>query len=114
VALDAYDIIVAGGGPTPTIVNARFAKPLDEMLILELAETHARFVTLEEHSLAGGYGSAVVEFVADRGLSVHVERIGVPNSLVHHNTQAKQRASVGLSAENLAARVATIGVPVSN
>jgi len=47
----------------------RFVKPLDEALLMELAETHDRFVTLEEHSLAGGFGSAVVECVADRGLT---------------------------------------------
>ena len=110
VALDAYDQIVSAGAPKPTIVNARFAKPLDESLILELAQTHDRFITLEEHSLAGGYGSAVVEFIADRGLGVHVERIGVPNSLVHHSTQVKQRALVGLSADNVAARIAAIEV----
>ncbi len=52
----------------PTVVNMRFVKPLDENLILELAETHTRFITLEEHALAGGFGSAVVEFVNDRGL----------------------------------------------
>ncbi len=110
IALDAYDQIASAGGPKPTIVNARFAKPLDESLILELAETHDRFITLEEHSLAGGYGSAVVEFVVDRGLGVRVERIGVPNILVHQSTQAKQRALVGLSADNLAARIAAIEV----
>jgi 1-deoxy-D-xylulose-5-phosphate synthase len=103
-ALDAYDLLDESG-IRPTVVNARFVVPLDETLLLELAESHARFITLEEHSLAGGFGSAVVEFINDRGLSTRVERIGVPNVLVQHASQAAQRAQCGLSAENVAARV---------
>jgi 1-deoxy-D-xylulose-5-phosphate synthase len=83
----------------------RFVKPLDENLILELAETHTRFITLEEHSLAGGFGSAVVEFINDRGIIVPVERIGVPNVLVHHAKPEAQRAQFGLTGEHIAARV---------
>ena len=104
VALDAYDLLDENG-IRPTVVNARFVVPLDETLLLELAESHARFITLEEHSLAGGFGSAVVEFINDRGLSTRVERIGVPNVLVQHASQSAQRAQCGLSAENVAARV---------
>jgi 1-deoxy-D-xylulose-5-phosphate synthase len=103
-ALDAYDLL-ADSGLKPTVVNARFVAPLDETLLLELAETHRRFITLEEHSLAGGFGSAVVEFVNDRGMNVAVERIGVPNVLVQHAKPEAQRAQFGLSAENVAARV---------
>jgi len=103
-ALDAYDLVHADG-LEPTVVNARFVAPLDETLLLELAETHRRFITLEEHSLAGGFGSAVVEFVNDHGLQVAVERIGVPNVLVQHAKPETQRAQFGLSGENVAARV---------
>jgi 1-deoxy-D-xylulose-5-phosphate synthase len=107
VALGAYDLLELQG-VRPTVVNARFVKPLDETLLLELAQTHSRFITLEEHSLAGGFGSAVVEFVSDRGLNVNVERIGVPGVLVAQNKPEKQRATYGLSAENVAARVRAI------
>jgi len=103
VALDAHDLLPEGA--RPTVVNARFAKPLDESLLIELAASHDHFLTLEEHSLAGGFGSAVVEFVSDRGLGVGIERIGVPNVLVQHDSQPKQRAQFGLQAENLAARL---------
>jgi len=106
-ALGAYDLL-AEHGVRPTVVNARFVKPLDETLLLELAQTHTRFITLEEHSLAGGFGSAVVEFVCDRGIDVNVERIGVPGVLVAQNKPEKQRAMFGLSAEHIAARVRAI------
>jgi 1-deoxy-D-xylulose-5-phosphate synthase len=105
VALDAYDICAS----KPTVVNMRFVKPLDEALLMELAGTHSHVLTLEEHSLAGGFGSAVVEFVSDHGLGLTVERIGVPNNaLVQHDAQPKQRALFGLTGEHVAARAATI------
>jgi 1-deoxy-D-xylulose-5-phosphate synthase len=88
-----------------TIVNARFAKPLDEALLLELERDHSHVITLEEHSLAGGFGSTVAEFVSDHGLNLRVERIGVSNVLVQHDSQDKQRALFGLNAEALAARI---------
>jgi 1-deoxy-D-xylulose-5-phosphate synthase len=102
-ALDAYELL--GDDEKPTVVNMRFVKPLDENLLLELAETHTRFITLEEHALAGGFGSAVLEFINDRGLSVPVERLGVPNVLVHHAKPEVQRAQFGLTGEHVAARV---------
>jgi 1-deoxy-D-xylulose-5-phosphate synthase len=87
----------------------RFAKPLDEALLMELQTEHSHVLTLEEHSLAGGFGSAVVEFVSDHGLSLVVERIGVPNNaLVQHDSQAKQRALFGLTGEHVAGRVASV------
>ena len=103
-ALDAHALLAADG-IAPTVVNARFVAPLDENLLLELAETHGRFITLEEHSLAGGFGSAVIEFLNDRGIAIPVERVGVPNVLVQHASQAAQRAQFGLSAEAVASRV---------
>ena len=95
----------------------RFAKPLDEALLLELAENHANFITLEEHSLQGGFGSAVTEFVNDRGLKVNVERIGIGDVLVQHDSQDRQRAYFGLSADHIAARIIALSpqrVPLSS
>lgn len=104
VALDAFDALE--GERKPTIVNARFAKPLDERLLLDLPNDHSHVITLEEHSLQGGFGSAVAEFVADRGLELKVQRIGVPNVLVQHDSQDKQRAAIGLNGEALAKQLA--------
>jgi len=94
-----------------TVVNARFAKPLDEALLIELERNHTHVITLEEHSLAGGFGTAVAEFVSDHGLKLRVERIGVPNVLVQHDSQDKQRALFGLTADALAARIRSMCHP---
>ncbi len=111
VALDAYDLLESGEyGPSdhvPTVVNARFAKPVDVTLLEELAAGgHERILTLEEHALAGGFGSAVVESVSDRALGLVVERIGIADVLVQHDSQPRQRALFGLVANNVAERVA--------
>ncbi|HEV3194858.1 MAG TPA: transketolase C-terminal domain-containing protein, partial [Candidatus Cybelea sp.] len=109
VAVLAYgttlDIALDAGVEGVTVVNARFAKPLDEALLLELARDHHHIITLEEHSLAGGFGSAVAEFVSDHALSLSVERIGVSNVLVQHDSQDKQRGLFGLTGDALAARI---------
>ncbi|MBV9028183.1 MAG: 1-deoxy-D-xylulose-5-phosphate synthase [Candidatus Eremiobacteraeota bacterium] len=115
VAVLAYgttlDVALDANVDDVTVVNARFAKPLDEALLLELARDHTRLITLEEHSLAGGFGSAVAEFVSDHGLKLRVERIGVSSVLVQHDSQDKQRALFGLNGETLAARIRQITSP---
>ena len=109
VALEAHDLARERGCTPPTVVNMRFVKPLDEALLMDLEARHSHVLTLEEHSLAGGFGSAVVEFVSDHGLGLAVERIGVPNNaLVHHEAQPKQRSLFGLTGEHVAARVASV------
>jgi 1-deoxy-D-xylulose-5-phosphate synthase len=118
VAVLAYgtvvDIALDGYVEGTTVVNARFAKPLDEALLIELARDHTHFITIEEHALAGGFGSAVAEFVSDRGLDVTVERMGVPNVLVQHDSQDKQRALFGLNGEALAARVRQVAANLTD
>ena len=109
VALDAYEALRAEDGPLPTVVNMRFVKPLDEALLMDLASNHSRVITLEEHSLQGGFGSAVLEFISGHGLGLTVERLGIPgNVLVQHDSQAKQRSLFGLTGEHVAARVRSI------
>ncbi len=111
VAMDAYRLLESGEygdmrASLPTIYNARFVAPLDRKAILACAASHEMLVTLEEHSLAGGFGSAVLEALADAGASVPVERIGVGETFLQADTQAQQRVAVGLDARALARRIA--------
>ncbi|MCX7794812.1 MAG: 1-deoxy-D-xylulose-5-phosphate synthase, partial [Thermodesulfovibrionales bacterium] len=81
-----------------TVVNARFIKPLDESLIYSLAGRIKRIITVEDNSLAGGFGSAVLEFLHRTGLhDVIVRSLGIPDIFVEHGTQQELRERYGLS-----------------
>jgi 1-deoxy-D-xylulose-5-phosphate synthase len=94
-------------GIEATVINARFAKPLDTELILPLAQRIGRVVTLEEGCLIGGFGSGVAEALLDGDVVVPVKRIGVPDLLVEHATPEQSMAEVGLTSPQIAERVRT-------
>jgi 1-deoxy-D-xylulose-5-phosphate synthase len=100
-ALAGADLL-AREGIEATVVNARFAKPLDEACILDLARRVGRFVTIEEGVMAGGFGSAVLELLAAHGLPCPVTVLGIPDTFVDHGKPAQLRAQCGLTAENIA------------
>ncbi|MHB9074960.1 MAG: 1-deoxy-D-xylulose-5-phosphate synthase [Desulfobaccales bacterium] len=96
-------------GFSATVVNARFVKPLDEHLILSLAAKHGRVLTVEENVLAGGFGSAVLELLADRNLvGITVKRCGIPDIFVEHGTQSILRKKYGLDAAGILKSALTI------
>ncbi|MDJ0675863.1 MAG: 1-deoxy-D-xylulose-5-phosphate synthase [Calothrix sp. MO_167.B42] len=103
-ALQAAEIL-GEHGIKATVVNARFAKPLDTELILPLAEKIGRVVTLEEGCISGGFGSAVTEALSDADVVVPVKRIGVPDILVDHAQADESKAALGLSSSQIAQRV---------
>lgn len=73
-----------------TVINARFVKPLDHALIVDVARNHQRLITVEDHAIDGGFGSAVLETLATEGLGVPVHRLGVPDAFVEHGNRADQ------------------------
>jgi 1-deoxy-D-xylulose-5-phosphate synthase len=103
-ALEAAETL-AREGLHATVVNARFAKPLDAERILALAARTSRFVTVEEHVVAGGFGSAVAELLHERGARVELEMLGIPDEHVDHGAQKLWRRHYGLDAEGIAAAV---------
>jgi len=95
---------LAQEGVDAAVVNARFAKPLDEELICDLAQSCGRVVTVEENESAGGFGSAVLELLAKRGLyGVKVKVVALDNTFVEHGSQAQLRHIYGVDAEAVAA-----------
>jgi 1-deoxy-D-xylulose-5-phosphate synthase len=88
-----------------TLVNARFAKPLDTALLAELAASHAGMLTIEDHALVGGFGAAVAEAVVDLGLALRVSRLGVRDELVPHAAREQQIAGQGLDRAGVAKRI---------
>jgi len=103
-ALVAADALAAVGIEA-TVVNARFAKPLDVERFLAIAARIGRVLTVEEHVIAGGFGSAVSELFVERGAKVELEILGVPDEWVDHGAQKLWRKHFGLDAEGIAAAV---------
>ena len=86
------------------VVNARFAKPLDTVLIARLISSGGPVVTCEEHAAIGGFGSAVLELAASRGLSIaNVRVLGMPDRYIAHASRAEQLAEAGLDSAGIAA-----------
>src|SRR2546423_6483792 len=99
-ALTAADLLAADGIEA-TIVNARFAKPLDAERYLALAARVGRVLTVEEHVIAGGFGSAVNEAFARRRAKGELEILGVPDQGGDHGAQKPWRGHLRLGAERI-------------
>ena len=97
--------ILSEHGIEATVINARFAKPLDTELIAPLAEQIGRVVTLEEGCLMGGFGSAVTEALMDRNILVPLKRFGVPDQLVEHAKPEEAKADLGLTSSQMAEQI---------
>ena len=111
VALDAAGIVSESLGVPPTVVNARFAKPLDVDLLEQLAATHEVIVTIEDHALEGGFGSAVVEALP--GAAARIERIGIPDRFIQHGRRDLLLAEAGVTpAAAAAAALGELRAPV--
>ncbi len=93
------------------VINARFIKPLDETMLLALAKEHMPLLVLEEGSIQGGLGSAIMEFYAQNSLhSVQVHLAGIPDQFIEHASIKEQRALCGLTAEAVARQLSTLAV----
>jgi 1-deoxy-D-xylulose-5-phosphate synthase len=87
---------LAALGIDAAVVSARFVKPLDRELFVQLFTRIPRVITIEDHALAGGFGSAVLEFLADEGMKdVLVKRLGVSDRFIPHGTQDELRKMCG-------------------
>lgn len=102
-AMKAADLLHQQGIDV-TVVNARFAKPLDETVLLDLIRKSAATITVEDGCLAGGFGSAVLELLSERGItSAPVARMGVPDRFVEHGRRDELLRLFGLCPEGIAA-----------
>ena len=96
---------LASRGIEATVVNTRFAKPLDSSLIIDLAGRIKRVVTVEENVLSGGFGGGVMRLLQESGISdVQAVNIGIPDKFIEHGTQAFLRAKYGLDTEGIVKR----------
>ncbi|HPU00281.1 MAG: 1-deoxy-D-xylulose-5-phosphate synthase [Firmicutes bacterium] len=113
-ALAAADRLAREAGIDAAVINARFVKPLDEELILQWARRCGRLLTVEESILAGGFGSAVLELLAERGLALPVSRLGIDDRFVEQGPRELLLSLYGLDAEGIyreALSFTRVGVP---
>ena len=109
------DILIIGVGPIlyeaieaakeanihPTIINARFVKPLDESMIIAEAKKHDHIITLEEGTRAGGFGSAVAELLASTDARIPLTIIGIPDRFIEHGKPQIQKQLAGIDRESI-------------
>ena len=85
-----------------------FLKPLDEALLDEVGKNYKKIITVENGMITGGLGSAVLEFMADRGYTPRVKRIGIPDNFVQHGTVAQLEAACGMDADAIVKAIVSI------
>ena len=106
IAQEAAARISEETGITPTVINARFAKPLDAESILRYAAQDTLLVTLEEHAVTGGFGSAVLELFNQHGMDTrNVMTIGIADSFVQHGNTARLKEMQGLDTDSIVAKI---------
>src|SRR5262249_27901392 len=88
-----------------TLVNMRFAKPLDQELVLALCAGHRALVTIEDNVVAGGAGSGLAELLASRGRRIPLLRLGIPDRFAERGTRANCLAAARLDAAGLSDRI---------
>jgi 1-deoxy-D-xylulose-5-phosphate synthase len=102
-ALDAARTLSNEHGIECAVINARFAKPLDTELFLKELPKYGLVCSIEDHALAGGFGSALLEFVADSGVALRnpIKRFGIGDTFVPHGSQTEQHAMHGYDATSI-------------
>jgi 1-deoxy-D-xylulose-5-phosphate synthase len=107
-AAEAAAEALAEKGITAAVVDARYVKPLDEELLVAVAERCGRVVTIEDHVRAGGFGSAVLELLAERTPEVRVARLGIDDRFVEHGDAGDQWREVGIDPDAITERAETL------
>ena len=92
-------------GIHPAHYDMRFVKPLDEKLLHEVFSKYSKIITVEDGTIVGGFGSAVLEFMARHGYSVKVKMLGIPDKVVEHGSPAELHRECGYDAEAIAVAV---------
>ena len=86
----------------PAHFDMRFVKPLDEELLHKVFKKYSKILTVEDGCLQGGFGSAILEFMADHGYSASVQRLGIPDKVIEHGQQIELQKESGFDPEAIA------------
>ncbi len=88
--------------------DMRFVKPIDETILHEVFSKFNKVITVEDGCTVGGFGSAVIEFMADQNYNAQVVRLGIPDEYIHHGTQAELWADCGFDSNAIVAKIKTL------
>lgn len=91
--------------------DMRFVKPIDEQLLAQIGKRFKHIITIEDGCLQGGFGSAILEWLNDNGLSNQVIRLGIPDRFIDHGTQAELYRECGIDAEGIYSAAKKIATP---
>ena len=103
-----HHALIAAEKHNASVVDMRFVKPLDEQLLTSLCGDHRAFITLEDHAVMGGAGSAVSEWLNAQGIQKDVIHLGIPDAYVQHGTQEEQWHEMGIDAAGIEKTLGTI------
>lgn len=105
-AVEAAALVEKQSGMKITVANARFAKPFDRELLADMLNNHDRVITVEDHQLQNGFGTAALENACEAGLDTRkIVRLGIADGWVQHGPRKWQLASCGIDAEGIAKAV---------
>lgn len=99
----AKDVIMKRGDQDVALYDMRFLKPIDEKLLHQVFQKFSSIITLEDGTITGGLGSAVLEFMADNNYSAHLKRLGIPDKFIEHGTQQQLYAECGFNEAGISA-----------
>jgi 1-deoxy-D-xylulose-5-phosphate synthase len=92
-------------GLQPAHYDMRFVKPLDTEMLHDIFQRYDRVITVEDGALQGGFGSAVLEFMADNDYKAEIKRLGIPDRLIEHGKPAELQREAGYDAIAIASAV---------
>ncbi len=93
---------VKSEGFNPAHYDMRFAKPLDEEMLHEVFKKYSKIITVEDGTVVGGFGSAILEFMNQHNYKADVKILGIPDEIIEHASQKQQQAQVGIDAAHIA------------
>jgi 1-deoxy-D-xylulose-5-phosphate synthase len=89
-------------GINPAHYDMRFVKPIDEELLHEVFNTYKKIITIEDGTVVGGFGSAVLEFMAANNYSAQVKIMGIPDKIIEHGSPKQLYNEIGIDANHIA------------
>lgn len=93
--------------------DMRFAKPLDEQLLHDIFCTYKKIITVEDGCLQGGFGSAILEFMADNNYHAEIKRLGIPDQVIEHGEQIQLYQECGFDVEGIEKAIMELLIPIS-